>query len=305
MLEQRTLIVDDFEAYRRFIYSTLQQRPGFQIVGHASDGLAAVQLAAELQPDLILLDIGLPKLNGVEAARRIRKVAPAAKILFLSQESSPEVIREAFSLGALGYVHKPRSQTDLLPAIDAVLRGQQFVGSGLQFGTDAQAFPRHEILFCSDDEALLDGLTHFIAAALKAGNPAIVWATESHRASLLQRLRAQGVDIDAAVQRGTYISTDADEPFDPVWMLEALRGLSAAASNAGKKHPRIAACGEHSGRLWAAGKTDEAIRDEQFGNELVKSNDIDILCVYPMPQGQEEHPAFKSICAEHSAIYSR
>jgi len=282
----------------------LQQRADFQVT-EASNGLEAVQKAEGLQPDLILLDIGLPDLNGLEVAKRVRKVAPAAKILFLSQESSPDVVREALALGALGYVHKQRSKTDLLPAIEAVLMGKRFVGSGLEFGKDAQPSHRHEILFCSDDEALLDGLTRFIAAALNAGNPAIVWATESHQASLVQRLRALGVDIDGAIQGGTYISSDVTESPDPPRMVEALKVLSAAASKAGKRHPRIAVCGERAGSTWAEGKTDEAIRLEQLLNELGKHNDLDILCPYPLPQGEDDTSSLKSICAEHSAVSYR
>jgi CheY-like chemotaxis protein len=124
----RILVVEDFEEFRRFVCLLLQQRPEFQIT-QASTGLEAVQRAEELQPDLILLDIGLPNLNGLEVAKRVLKLAPAVKILFLSQESDPDVEREAFRLGAQGYVYKPRSQTDLLPAIEAVLDLKQFVGS--------------------------------------------------------------------------------------------------------------------------------------------------------------------------------
>ena len=101
------LVVDDFEGFRRFVCSVLQPRAEFQ-AAEASNGLEAVKKAEELQPDLILLDIGLPDLNGLEVAKRVLKVAPAAKILFLSQESSPDVVRKALRLGALGYVHKPR-----------------------------------------------------------------------------------------------------------------------------------------------------------------------------------------------------
>jgi CheY-like chemotaxis protein len=102
-----------------------------QIVGEVSDGLEAVQKAQELQPDLIVLDIGLPTLNGIEAARRIRKLSPESKILFMSQESSADVVQEALALGALGYVVKVHAGSDLLPAVGAVLGGRQFVSASL------------------------------------------------------------------------------------------------------------------------------------------------------------------------------
>jgi CheY-like chemotaxis protein len=107
------------------------KRPELQIVGQASDGLEAAQKAHELQPDLILLDIGLPTLNGIDAARRIRKVAPKSKILFVSQESSSDVVEEALALGALGYVVKTHAGSELLAAVEAVRRGRQFVSAGL------------------------------------------------------------------------------------------------------------------------------------------------------------------------------
>lgn len=132
MSKVRVLVVDDFEAWRRFICSTLQRKADLQIIGEASDGLEAVQKAEELHPDLIILDLGLPKLNGIEAARRIRKVSSGSKILFVTQESSPDVAQVALSSGALGYVLKTRVEADLLPALQAVLEGRQFVSSGLE-----------------------------------------------------------------------------------------------------------------------------------------------------------------------------
>jgi DNA-binding NarL/FixJ family response regulator len=303
----RVLIVEDYEAFRRFIRLALQQREALQVIEEVSDGVDAVQKAQELQPDLILLDIGLPKLNGLEAGRRIRKISPNSKILFLSQESSPDVVQEALGLGAQGYVLKVRAQSDLLSAIDAVLGGKQFVSSGLELSErpNAQVPHRHEILFCSDDAVLLDSLTRFIAAALRAGNAAIALVTESHRGSLLQMLHAQGVDVDAAIQRATFISLDADETPDPVRFLEAVKGLSEAAANAGKEHPRVAVCGERAGRLWAEGKTDEAVRLEKLCDDLANTQELDILCVYPLPHGQEDDPALKSICAEHTTAKFR
>ena len=96
-------------------------------------------------------------------------------------------------------------------------------------------------------------------------------------------------------------ASDVGEPPDPARMAEALRALRAAASAAGKKHPRVAVCGERAGKMWVEGKTDEAIRLEQLLNELAKQYDVDILCPYPLPQGQDDTPSLKSILAEHSA----
>jgi DNA-binding NarL/FixJ family response regulator len=127
----RILVVEDYEPVRRFICSILSERPGFQIVEEVTDGLDAVQKAGELQPDLIVLDIGLPSLNGIDAARRIRRLFPTIKILFVTQESSAVVVQEALALGALGYVVKAHAGSELLPAVEAVLQGRQFVSSGL------------------------------------------------------------------------------------------------------------------------------------------------------------------------------
>jgi DNA-binding NarL/FixJ family response regulator len=127
----RVLVVDDYEPFRRLIRSTLED-PSFRIIGEASDGLEAVQKATLGLPDLILLDIGLPKLNGLKAAEQIRQVVPQTRILFLSQEPSIDVVQYALSLGALGYLHKTRTHRELLPAIESVLAGRQFVSTGLE-----------------------------------------------------------------------------------------------------------------------------------------------------------------------------
>jgi DNA-binding NarL/FixJ family response regulator len=125
----RVLVVEDFLPFRQFICSTLEQRGDVQVVGEVSDGLEAVHKAVELKPDLILLDIGLPTLNGIEAARQIRELAPESRIIFLSQESSPDIIEEAFGLGAQGYVVKTHAGNELLAAIEAVMLKKPFVGS--------------------------------------------------------------------------------------------------------------------------------------------------------------------------------
>jgi FixJ family two-component response regulator len=167
-----------------------------------------------------VLDIGLPKVNGIEAARQIRQVSPSSKIVFLSQDNSLDPDELTLSTGAQGFVHKARAQSELLEAIESVLAGRQFASSGLKGRepnekVNAEAPHRHEILFCSDDEVLLRGMTGFIGAALKIGHSAIVLATEPHREILLQRLRKE-VDEDAAIRQGTYVSLDSAENPDPV-----------------------------------------------------------------------------------------
>jgi DNA-binding NarL/FixJ family response regulator len=124
----RILVVEDSETFRKFICSTLGKRPELRIVGEIADGLEAVREAEDLHPDLIVLDIGLPSLNGIEAARRIRKLSPESRILFLSQELSADVVQEALSTGARGYVVKIDAGSELLEAVETVLRGGQFVG---------------------------------------------------------------------------------------------------------------------------------------------------------------------------------
>ncbi len=130
----RILVVDDFPAFRQFISSTLAENRELQVICEVSDGEEAVRKATELQPDLILLDIGLPKLNGIKAARQIADLAPQSKILFVSQESSGNVVREALSAGGRGYVLKAQAQTDLLLAMENVLQGKQFISSRVNGG---------------------------------------------------------------------------------------------------------------------------------------------------------------------------
>ena len=121
------LVVDDFEPWRRFVSSLLRTILELQVAGEASDGLEAVQKAVELKPDLILLDIALPTLNGIEAARQIRKLVPESKIIFLSQESSADVVQAALSVGACGYVVKANAGRELPAAVETVISGMKFV----------------------------------------------------------------------------------------------------------------------------------------------------------------------------------
>jgi DNA-binding NarL/FixJ family response regulator len=127
----RVLVVDDFAPWRDFVFERLRENHKLRIIGVASDGLEAVLKAQMLQPDLILLDIGLPKLDGIEAARRIRNAAPESKILFLSQESDLDVARAALSAGGYGYVVKAEAEDGLIGSIKAVMEEKRHVTCGV------------------------------------------------------------------------------------------------------------------------------------------------------------------------------
>ena len=115
-------MVDDYEPWRRFVRSTLEKLVEVEIIGEASDGLQAVQQAQQLQPDLIVLDIGLPTFNGIEAARQIRQLSPNSKLVFLSENRSSDVVEEALRTGANAYVVKSDAARDLSPALVFVYR---------------------------------------------------------------------------------------------------------------------------------------------------------------------------------------
>jgi DNA-binding NarL/FixJ family response regulator len=136
----RILVVDDFEPWRRTVCSILETEPGLRVIAEAGDGLEAVQKAKQMKPDLILLDIGLPRLNGIRASALILEVSPTSKILFLSGLDDAEVVQAALRAGGSGYVQKVNALTELIPAVLGSQRGSERKNNFL---------PLHdEIAFC-------------------------------------------------------------------------------------------------------------------------------------------------------------
>ena len=336
----RVLVADDYEPWYGFVLSTFQREPKLQVIFQASDGLQAVQKAEELQPDLILLDIGLPKISGIQAARSIRELFPKIKILFASVHRHSDIVEAALRTGAEGYIVKTDAATELLPAIEAILQGERFVSPSLGIkkgvrGTDPEVpgddpqrrieapLPpqniriRHEVEFYPNDVAFVDGFSRVIEAALKAETAVIVTATESHRAAILEKLRRNDVRIDAAIQDGSYISLAADDTVaammvndmpDPARCAALTRDvITRAAGTVKRKHARVAICGECSPLLLGAGNPEAAVRLEHLWDEITREYEADTLCGYlwsSFPE-HDSDPVFRRICAEHSAVHGR
>ena len=228
-----SVAVDDHEPWRSFAARMLQKKPELQLISEASDGLEAIQKAEGLRPDLILLDIGLPTVNGIEVARRILQYAPKRKILFVSEQKSSDIVEAALGMGARGYVVKSRAAIDLLAAVEAVLRGEQFVSASLIGPTPVrhehnhiepvsrQHVEHHEIKFHADQAGLTNDFVQFTQAALNNGSAVVIIATESLRTSVFQRVRTDGVDLGASAAR--YFSVDISDPLSRFTLDEAVK----------------------------------------------------------------------------------
>jgi DNA-binding NarL/FixJ family response regulator len=334
----RVVIVDDNEPFRRFTRSTLAKMQNFQVIGEASDGLEAVHKVQELKPDLIVLDIGLPSLNGIEVTRQIRKSCPECRILIMSQGSSVDVAQEAFSLGAVGYVVKSHAGRELSIAVGTVCQGRRFVSAGLPShnwagATDANDNSRqqgvrseiskkvgsthsHVLELYADDEALLRGLTGWVEAALNARGPIFAIVTEPHRASLLARLQARGVGIAAAIDQGLFVMMDVDLALsafmvndlpDPIRLRNLLGDLVSAASEAASSgNPRVVVFGEIAPTLWARGQAEAALQLEHLTDEFARTQNVDILCGYVSDSFPHEQAGiYEAICSQHTAALAQ
>jgi DNA-binding NarL/FixJ family response regulator len=312
----RILVVDDFVPWRNYLVEKVAQNPTSQIVGVASDGAEAVLKAAELHPDLILIDVSLPDLSGIKAAARIRGLSPESKILFISQDLDFDVALAALDAGGSGYVVKSDAEDELLTAVEAVMSGKRFV-SALVASQDFEGVlgPRapirrhaeerielsagrlvlnktfrhsYDVEFCGDDASFLIRCTRFVGAALADGDVVIVIMSSSHRNSLRQNLESEGCDVAEAMVQGHYLALEPADVLSTFMVndelhadrfIKASRNLVATAlKSAAGKDLRVAVCGECGALLRAKGKTEAAVEMEQLWHELASMHNVDSLC---------------------------
>jgi len=310
---QPVLVVEDHEPFRRVLCELLRDRADVLIVGEATDGVEAVRQAEALQPDVVMLDIALPIMSGVDAAVRIRANVPDAKLMFVTNESSLDVVERAFKRGAHGYVYKPRMRRDVLPVFDAIIRGGGFVSGGLGRVArgDSLASHKHDLLFCSSDAVLVDAFSRFIAGVLSEGNVVIALVTEAHNISLTRRVQASA-DLASAIGERHYILVNINAllakvmingwPDRPRFMDTIGELVIEAARRATGRNPRVAAVGECASTVWVHGYLEAAIQLEHLWDQMAKSRQMDILCAYPLTAREENVQAVRTLCAEHTAV---
>ena len=263
---------------------------------------------------VVMLDIGLPMLSGLEVAGRIRAIVPDAKLMFVTNESSLEVVEQAFRRGAHGYVYKPRVQRDVLPVLEAIIRGGRFVSGGLEriAQGDSLASHRHDVVFCSSDAVLIGAFSRFIAGELREGSAVVAIVTAAHERRLQSSLEASHVDVALAIRQQGYFPVNVSELLakatvggclDPLRYLDAVGDLlTDVTRRARDQHARVAACGEGTSIFWTHGEVEAAIQLEHLWDEIAMSRQMDILCAYPLAARDESVPAVRRLCAEHTAV---
>jgi DNA-binding NarL/FixJ family response regulator len=309
------LVVEDHEWWRRYIATELGGTSHWQVVGVAPDGIEAVDKARDLKPDVILLDVGLPGIDGFEAARRILADDPSSRILFVTEQQSLELAGAALGIGARGFVVKSDLGRDLLPAMEAVVEGERFVSARMAGRGIERQIRRHEAGFYEDESSLLDGYTKFVEGALDAGNGLVMVFTRSRRDRLQRRLLARGIDLDRTIAEGRCLWMEVpavlssfmiDDRVDEgrFWNAASAVVMEAAIS-ARQSAPRISACGECAPTLLQNGLTHAAIQLEQLWDDLAKTFNVDIFCPYSCHglRCDDENEVFRDLRAAHSAVH--
>ena len=198
-VKKRVLIVDDHPLFRDGLKSLIERSAGYETTGEAGSGAEAIHLARELKPELITMDVSLPDMSGIEAARQIAGVLPEARILMLSMHPRFEYVAEAFRAGARGYVVKEATSAKLVQALDAISRGEYFLDgnvsheviSKLMAGGEKESLihdERYGLLSPREQQVMrlvAEGVaSREIAARLDLSAKTV----ENHRANLMKKL---------------------------------------------------------------------------------------------------------------------
>jgi DNA-binding NarL/FixJ family response regulator len=295
------LIVDDHEMFRGKVRSLIESQPHYRVCGEAGDGIEAIEKARQLRPDIVLMDINMPRMNGLEATRIIRREVPLCRVIIVSQNDAAIAREQARRAGAKGAVTKSDLIRDLLPTIDGVAmennnsldqtKTATAHGGEPWCGLLNSAAPRDHIVQLYQDQQFLNrAVCRFAAAAIANGEGVILVPTVAHWDAFRPRLEAEGVDVKAAEKRGQLTVVDADNllptfmrggmPDSPVFM-----GLAASVISEARgvgRYPKVRWWGEMVNILWERGEVAASMQLEDQFDQLAHEQDIAIFCSFLM-----------------------
>jgi DNA-binding NarL/FixJ family response regulator len=287
----------------------------FDVVAAVTDGRQAVDAALHLEPDAVLLDITMPILDGVRAAKELRRLGSGAKVVFLTMHDADEYVGAAIGAGGHGYVQKTRIHTDLLNALDHALSARLFLPSLTSLSTvaNASAADVHAVQFRPDERVPPGGVGGWLGASLQRGDLAAVVVRKGVGAAIVQQLEATGYGVADAARQGRWLVFDADHALSQcvhsgrpdaaevanfIDTLERSRVATAGAAS------RLTIFGEMSVLLLRDGNREGALQLEHLWSELTRGLPFLTVCSYPDecfgPGGHAE--IFPQLCAEHAAV---
>ena len=296
----RILIVDDHEVVRRGVRSLLSARTEWSVCGEAEDGLEAIEKAKRLQPDIVLMDITMSRMDGVQATKVIRQEVPEAKVILISQ-NDPSVGRmQAADADARDFVAKIDLPRDLLSTIDRVVgQGKQKIGGRVNQDMQNEpwcrllddAAPQNHIVQLYQDEKFLSrAVCRFAVSAINHGEGVILVPTSGHWNALRPRLEAEGVDVKAAQSCGQLTVIDADQllpnfmrnsmPDGPLFL--GLAGETITRARGGDRFTKVRWWGEMVNVLWERGDVAASMGLEDLFHKLAHDRDIAIFCSFLM-----------------------
>lgn len=326
------LLVEDHKQFRTYIRDLLEEHQNLRIVGEAEDGVTAVDRCLELQPDFVLLDIGLPKLNGFQVARRIRQSAPGSRIVFLTQESSAEMAHEALSLGAAAYVIKAHTAGDLIPALLAARDGRSFVSPAVR-GFDSLLHPvlsnansgspdaspssssySHQLHFYNDHLSFLVGLSSYVEGVLNAGKAFLAVLLPEDNRDLIRSLRSRGINTEEVIARRRLVLMDSSGLSAQYLVNGRLDSAGAWSGSVSlvemmkSNNPGIAICagGQWAPVLLAQGNQEAALQIERIWDRIARLYNVEVFCAYVTGSSQNalEIPLYRQVSAIHSLVRS-
>jgi CheY-like chemotaxis protein len=300
MRSVEVLIVDDQARFRRLLRSLIESQPEYRVCGEASDGMEAIQKVDQLHPDLVLMDINMPRMNGLEATRIIRRESPDCNVVIVSQNDARVTRDQARSADANGFVTKSDLIRDLLPEIGRVAmenisklgETKESAAKGEPWcGLLADAAPRDHIVQLYQDQQFLNrAVCRFAAAAIANGEGVILVPTIAHWDAFRPRLESEGVDVKAAEKRGQLTIVDADNllpsfmrdgmPDTPVFLGLAASVVSQARGEG--RYPKVRWWGEMVNILWERGDVAASMNLEDLFDQLADQEDIAIFCSFLM-----------------------